>query len=220
MFEPKNHKIDGSVLDKLISSRRSIRKYKSDIPPEGDIHELIRCASWAPSPSNSQPVRFFRVSSLKIRERLRQSMEDGRRHYLEAVEQKHGPKRLKNWVNVYWRYSIFMFDAPVLMAVGTLERVAGFSWRLFEAGYNHRLNQMHNDLVLATGMAAKGLFLKATELGLGTCMLTAPLSFLSEPEKILGVKDVRILGFITIGYPDEEPFVPDRNDVSAYYQEL
>ncbi len=51
----------------------------------------------------------------------------------------------------------------------------------------------------------KGFILKGEELGLGACILTAPLVFMSEVEKILGAEDLDIRSLISVGFPDETP---------------
>ena len=57
-------------LDNLLEKRQSIRKYKEDIPPEDWINQMIYCANCAPSPSNIQPVRFVRLKSKAIKNKL------------------------------------------------------------------------------------------------------------------------------------------------------
>ena len=72
-------------LDRLINARRSIRKYTAELPPFEWIEEMIRCAAQAPSPSNSQPVRFFRINSVTIRDALYRGMVDGHQELLATV---------------------------------------------------------------------------------------------------------------------------------------
>lgn len=220
MSKQSRHNRFQTELDRLIHDRRSIRKYTSQMVPEECVADLIHSAAWAPSPSNTQPVRFFHLQSDAVRNRLRESMENCRKRLLGRIDDGEAPRRLKNWLNVYWRFSIFMFDAPVLLAVGTLEKIEGFAWRLFEAGFSDQPDQMHTDLAMAVGMATQGLFLKATEMGLGSCILTAPLSFIDDPDAILGVDGFRLLGFITLGYAAESPQPPKRGDISMYYGKL
>lgn len=43
----------------IIKTRRSIRKYKKEIPPEDLIKKCIEAALYAPSAKNSQPVVFY-----------------------------------------------------------------------------------------------------------------------------------------------------------------
>jgi nitroreductase len=207
-------------LDKLIQGRKSIRKYTKDTPPEEWIKKMILSAMKAPSPTNSQPVRFIRILSPELKEQLHQAMEHGRESLLEAIKNAPSSKRLKNWVNAYFRFSEFMFLAPVLFAVGTTSTFVSLSERLFRAGMREQGHKKHRDVDIAVGLALKGYLLKGEELGLGSCILTAPLIFIEEPEIIFPLKGVEIKCFITTGYPDEEPDHITRKDFNEIYREM
>ncbi len=205
-------------LDELIYGRRSIRKYKIDIPPAEWIEKMIHCATRAPSPSNTQPVRFLKISTKNVREELYRGMASGRDSYLRAVEESGGSRRLKNWINSYYRFSEFMFKAPLLFAVGTIASTTGFSKKLFEAGLlNHY--ERRKDLDISLGLALQGFILKGAELGLGSCVLTAPLVFISNIERIFGIEDLDIRCLVTVGFPDEVPEPIERKHISEVYWE-
>jgi len=57
-------------LYEAIRSRRSIRRYKSDVIPGNVIRKIIKAASWAPSSSNSQPWEFVVVRDRGVLDRL------------------------------------------------------------------------------------------------------------------------------------------------------
>jgi nitroreductase len=205
-------------FDKLINGRRSIRKYKTAMPPREWVENMIHCATRAPSPSNTQPVRFIRISSPAIREDLCQAITSGRQKFFEAAEECEGPKRLKNWINSYYRFSKFMFDAPLLFAVGTAAPVSGFSRKLFEAGILKQYDE--KDLDIALGLALNTFLLKGEDLGLGSCILTAPLVFISNIEEILETKGLVIKCLVTVGFPDEVPRPIERKSVADIYSEV
>jgi nitroreductase len=209
-----------SPLDKLIDGRRSIRKYKHECPPQECVRKMILAAMRAPSPSNSQPVRFIRIVSPELKERLLQAMRAGKECLLEAVNNASNAKRLTNWVNAYSRFSEFMFDAPVLFAVGTTLTFLNLAERLFRAGAMEQGHKRHRDIDIAVGLALKGYLLKGEELGLGSCILTAPLLFIQEPEDILGLKGMEIKCFVTTGYPNEEPAHIKRREFTEVYREI
>jgi nitroreductase len=211
--------LDITPLDKLINARRSIRKYKPECPPEEWVRKMILAAMRAPSPTNSQPVRFIRIRSPELKDCLLQAMRDGEERLLEAVKNSSSPKRLRNWVNAYSRFSEFMFDAPVLFAVGTTMTFLNLAERLFRAGAMEQGHKKHRDIDIAVGLALKGYLLKGEELGLGSCILTAPLIFIQKPEGILGLKGLEIKCFVTTGYPDEEPAHIKRKDITEIYRE-
>ena len=209
-----------SLLDELLSKRRSIRKYKADIPPAEWIEKMIQCAAKAPSPSNSQPVRFIRIDSDKPRDSLSRAMADGHQKLLCAWEKSRGPKRLRNRINAYRRFSEFMFNAPVFFAVGTIVDFDGFSKKLFEAKLIEQDSRGEIDMDITTGLALKGFILKGEEFGLGSCILTAPLVFIPNAEEILGIKEIRIKCFITTGFPDEIPPPIDKKKTAEIYRKI
>ena len=213
-------KLKASSLEDIINKRRSIRKYKPDMPPEEWINSMLRCALMAPSPSNSQPVRFFRISSAGKRENLYQALNSGKQEFLKAIQPKEEAKKLKSWINTYYRYSEFMFNAPILFAVGTIASYAGFSKKLLEEGILTLNKREDASLDITVGLALKGFILKGEELGLGTCILTGPLVFIPNVEEILGINDVRIKCFITAGFPNEKPGMPPRKSISEILSEI
>ncbi len=208
-------------IEKIIRKRRSIRKYKSEVPSPGWIESIISCAALAPSPSNSQPVRFFRISSEQVKEKLHGAMIERRRELLEILDEKGGAKKTKNLINAYFRYSEFMFDAPVILAAGTVTGHESFSGKLREAGIlPPETVRSETDLDISIGLALQSLMLKSEAIGLGTCILTGPLAFLPEVEKILGLEGVRVKCFITVGFPDESPAPVERKNLSEIYSEI
>jgi nitroreductase len=113
-----------------------------------------------------------------------------------------------------------MLAAPVLFAAGTTMTFINLSERLFRAGALDQGHRKYRDIDIAVGLALKGYLLKGQELGLGSCILTAPLIFVREPEEILGMKGIEIKCFVTTGYPDEEPANIRRKDFTEIYREV
>lgn len=209
------------ILDDLLFRRRSIRKFKADDPPGEWIESMVLCGARAPSPSNSQPVRFVRIMSDQAKERLRDALTEGRRLLLLDIAQAGGAKRARNYVNSYFRFSEFMFAAPVLMCLGTDTGAAGDLRGL--ADINDGPGRRRRDLDITVGLAAKGYLLKGEDLGLASCIMTAPLLYLNRagrPEQLLGIEGLDIRCFIVSGRPDEEPAPLDRKPMSEVYQVL
>jgi nitroreductase len=212
--------LDKTALDTLIQGRRSIRKYTQEPPPEEWIKKMILTAMRAPSPTHSQPVRFIRILSSELKDRIHEAMQKGRDNLLRDIVNAPSSQRLKNWVKAYFRFSEFMFHAPVLFAVGTTATFVSLSERLFRAGMREQGHKKHRDVDIAVGLALKGYLLKGEELGLGSCILTAPLIFIEDPDTIFPLKGIEIKCFVTTGYPDEEPDYIKRKDFDEIYREL
>ncbi len=189
------------------------------MPPEAWIEEMIACAAMAPSPSNSQPVRFVRIVSASMRDALEQAMADRLQRLLTVWEERGLSKRLKTRIKVYWRFADFMFEAPALFAVGVAPH-AGFADSLVEAGLIEKDDRSAADMDISTGLSLKGFILKAQSLGLGTCILTAPLVFMPDAGKILGLEEIQIRCFASVGFADENPPAVDRKKVSEIYWKI
>ena len=205
-----------SPFDKLVAKRRSIRRYRAEMPPDEMILAMVRAALEAPSPSNSQPVRFIRLLSDRLRELLREGVAAKREELLGIAETAGRPKWMRNRIRFYSRYMDFMFDAPVLMAVATLrpqERPAGP-----EGLFGPRANRLRRaNLSVSAGLALMSYLLKGEELGLGSCILSSPLLFLDEPEALLELEGMDLICFITTGYPAEEPPPPKKKELGELY---
>ncbi|MFH1090351.1 MAG: nitroreductase family protein [Pseudomonadota bacterium] len=209
-----------SILDQLLIERRSIRKYQTAAPPEAFLEQMLRLAATTPSSSNRQPVRFIRIASPDIKASLQAAMEAGHERFLQMAATAENPKNLRNWINTYYRYSAFMFSAPWLLAIGTIAAPAGFSRILTEAGVAAPNNQWETDAAIALGLALQAIILKGQELGIASCVLTAPLAFIAGVENILRIDDVKIKCFLTLGFPAEKPPAPPKKDLLQLYRVL
>lgn len=62
--------MDKNAILKLIRSRRSIRKFKTEEIPEEIIYEILEAGIWAPSGLNNQPWRFIILKDHDFREKI------------------------------------------------------------------------------------------------------------------------------------------------------
>ncbi len=204
------------LFDQIIESRRSIRKYKPEKPPWALIEGMLLSASSAPSPSNSQPVRYIHLKSDGIRGSLKEEMAAGRDLFLKRIGLI-GSKKVKNRINAYYRFSEFMFSAPYLFAVG-VEPVDSLTGRLLEAGAITEDKKKNTDTDISTGLSLKAFILKGVESGVGTCILTAPLVYIDDTDSIIN-KGIRINSFVTVGFSDEKSKISAKKPVSDIYME-
>lgn len=203
-------------FDELVTRRRSIRKYQPEIPPDDMIGKMVQAALVAPSPSNTQPIRFIRLKSPHFRDRIREGMAGEQQRLMKVAEEAGRPKWMKNRIKFYNRYMAFIFDAPVLMAVVTVrpkELLVGpeilFGPKLEEI----RVMNLH----MTAGLSVMNYLLKGEELGIGSCIMSAPLIFLDQAEKMLGLEDMELVCFITSGYPAETAKPIKRKTIDEIY---
>lgn len=124
---------------------------------------------------------------------------------LKMAELQEKPKKLRNVINYYWRHSIFMLDAPVLFAVGSISPDNSFSQRLKQADILANNFRENSTVDITIGFCLAAFILKAQELGLGSCILTAPLLFIQNMDFLTKEKDLSIKCFVTAGFADENP---------------
>ncbi len=100
---------------------------------------------------------------------------------------------------------MWMKTAPLILAMCLNENIAKGTYG--ERGELYALQTM--------GMAAENIMLAAHSLGLGSCCVGAFEE--GEVRKILKCLDIiRPVALITVGYPREEPRVPDRDNISQF----
>ncbi len=59
----------GDIID-VITSRKSIRRYKPDPIPDEMIDKILEAARWAPTGENYQPWRFIVIRNPKTKDRI------------------------------------------------------------------------------------------------------------------------------------------------------
>ena len=185
-------------LEKLLSKRRSIRKFKADLPDDSIIMKVIQAGFTVPTPSNSRPIKVSLIESEPMKNRLKVSLEEKKKELLDIAV-----KKQKNLVNSYWRFSEHMFNAPVLFAITYVE-YNGFSKRMFNEGLIASDLQSEASVMITAGLTMQAMILMAQNLGLGSCILTAPLTIYPEIHKELNGFS-KICAFLTLGFPDEDP---------------
>ena len=193
-----------------IKTRRSVRKYKDKPVPKDTLMELLKAACLAPSATNRQPWEFVVVDRsylLKLDQILRAAFAErvagaGEAVMREAIKDislpidKNGD-RLKALGHFYHTLG----GAPVAIFVSVPKEDTPWVWR--------------NNISDAAA-SIENLLLAAWARGLGTCWLTGPLKarsaeialFLNIPE------DREIVAIISLGYPDHQPQMPPKKDIS------
>ena len=171
---------------RLVSKRRSIRKYQRREVSREVIEKLLEAAYWAPSGKNNQNWRFFVVRGKKKDEYLPLSKKSWEplRPILE--------KRLKP--------KLFKFTEEFFATLG------GAPVILFAFS---KPNPEENNQTALGGvyMAVNNLMLAAVSLGLGTCPMGASLAIKEELAEFLGIgdEDLQLVCAVVVGYPDHSP---------------
>jgi nitroreductase len=194
----------------LARSRRSIRKFSERDVSREEILRVLEAGRWAPSNHNRQPWRFIVVEDKTQIVRLAERVSARLSEKLSSL-----PSVASGYAGEFAQYATFFSRAPVLMVV-LHKRPVSFSNALLE-GVNHP------DLVsgepLSVAMAVQNLLLAAHTLGLGGCVLTAPLIVQEAiPGELCVPTGYDVTCLLALGYPGEEPQEPRRKSIEQIVQ--
>lgn len=184
--------MEKSEFYKIIESRKSIRKYKPDLPPREVIERILSAGMHAPSGKNRQNWRFFVVTGKKRDEYLKHSQKSwlSIKDILKA--------RLKPSLYEFTeRFFFTLGEAPVLL-------------------FCYSINTADEKYLTSIGsvyMAVENMNLACVAEGLGSCTMGAPLEIKADVDQFLGVVDLpeykagemELLCGMVLGYPDHEP---------------
>lgn len=176
----------------LLQTRRSIRKFKKEMPPREALDRIFAAAMQAPSGKNRQNWRFFVVTGKKRDEYLKYSQKSwlGIKDILK--------QRLKpSLYDFTERFFFTLGDAPVLVFC-----------------YSHNTpDERYHTSIGSVYMSVENLNLACFVEGLGCCTMGAPLEIKADVDRFLGVDqlpeykagELELLCGVVLGYPDHEP---------------
>lgn len=180
------------ALLELLQTRRSVRRFEDRAVSRSDLDRLLEAARWAPSNHNRQPWKFI---VMEDRERIRELAEQVRLGMEQKVESL--PEVVAVHAAGLVSYGTFFSAAPVLIVAMHKLPIAA-SAPLWEGTRNPELVSGEP---LSVAMAIENLLLAAHALGLGACVMTAPL-LAGDLTAILNVPPgFAITGLIAVGYP-------------------
>jgi nitroreductase len=192
-------------LMELIQRRRSIRRFSARAVGREDIVRLIDAARWAPSNHNRQPWRFIILEEKREIAQLAERVGGKLAEKLKSL-----PRTVSEYAGDYAHYATFFSQAPVLLVVLHKRPISLADSVLKDLSQP----ELVSGEPLSVAMAVQNLLLAAHALGLGGCVLTAPLI---AREAVLGVLDLPagydMTCFVALGYPDEEPPQPRRKSI-------
>jgi nitroreductase len=189
----------------LAQSRRSVRKFSGRAVEREQLLRVLEAARWAPSNHNRQPWKFIVWEDRNQISRLAEALGSDLSAKLKTL-----PEVASGYTAEFARYATFFAGAPVLITV-LHKRPISISAALLQGS-------SHPDLVsgepLSAAMAAQNLVLAAHAMGLGTCVMTAPLI-----AHDLLIRELRpppgheLTCLIALGYPEEAPAPPRRKSI-------
>jgi nitroreductase len=152
-------------LDACIKGRRSVRAYTNEPVSKEQIEAVLEAGTWAPTGMNREPWKFIVIEDKKL---IKYVSEETR-----ILVQQMMPTMATHFQT---EEDMICYNAPVLILICTEKN---------KEEYLSALNLF--DSVLA----AQNMFLKAYELGLGTCYMGFVMLLSNKPDalKKVGVLD-------------------------------
>ncbi|MGA2574302.1 MAG: nitroreductase family protein [Candidatus Methanomethylicaceae archaeon] len=177
-------------LDLCIKGRRSVRAYTDAPVSKEQIEAVLEAGTWAPTGMNRQPWGFIVIEDRKL---IRYVSDE-----TKILVQQMMPSRAKRFQS---EEDLICYDAPVLILICTEK--------------DKQLGRLN---LLDSVLAAQNMFLKAYELGLGTCYMGFVQYLGSKPDvlKRIGVPEgyEMMVPFI-MGHPKTKQGAEKRNKPSV-----
>jgi nitroreductase len=196
----------------LMRTRRSVRRFRADVPPRAVIEQLLGAAITAPSASNKQPWRFFVVTRRDLIARMADEVRAATLRIARHIE-----PASQDAFRAYGDYFTRFEAAPVVIAAlhRPLTLLSNLAQPDMPADDRARIVAMERDSgLMGTAMALENLLLAAHALGLGASGMTGPLVAVDRLRALLDVPDSwEIAALVPLGYPDEEPPATQRKPV-------
>jgi nitroreductase len=197
-------------LEKLVKTRRSVRKWQERKVPEDLIKKAIELATWAPSGGNQQNWKFYVVLNPDKIKAIANVVRASSQLMASWTEAPRGPATPAPG---FGRGPTFFEAAPALVAVAMSPYRSGADLA-FEA--REKTDPAAARMALARRIADSGvqsvsaaittLLLVFHQMGLGAVWMTGPIQAKDEIEKVLNVPDgLDVIALIPVGYPDETP---------------
>ncbi len=173
-------------LDQCIKGRRSVRAYTDEAVSKQQIEAVLEAGTWAPTGMNRQPWSFLVIEDKNLIKYVSDET--------KLLVQQMMPPLAKQFAT---ENDIVCYNAPVLILICA-----------------EKDEQWGNINLLDSVLAAQNMFLKAYELGLGSCYMGFVNFLNNKPEalKKIGVPDNCALQVpFILGHPKTKQGTGKRN---------
>ena len=184
----------------VINTRKTIRKYKSDMPPMGDIEKIIDAGRLAPSANNAQNWEFIVIKNKKLMEEMKEAVIKDHDKLAELANDKAFAEKLASHKN----FATFFTNAPVVIAIVEKKLNSSITELMQKLNYSpERIAKMRpSSSLLSIGAAIENMSLAAHALGYGTCWMVAPIISAESFSELLNLDDNEcVVSLLPLGIP-------------------
>ncbi len=207
--------MDFQQLKNVIHDRRSIRKFTDKEVSIEDIRDIIDCARYAPSDTNSQTWEFIAVVNREKIKAIEQMTWDELYKRAKQAEEKGLEREARLLTRSFGPYATAFSDAPVLIVCLATPYTSKFREKIFDPIGLVDDRVWAEEGIKSSCLAAQNLMLAAHAKGLATCPMTGPVLLAERQLKqYLNIgEDRQVNMVIALGYPAETPGKLPRKEV-------
>ena len=178
-----------TAVTRVMSTARATRSYRDDAVPRSVLTELVRMATYAPNPRNTQPWEFVVVDDEAERAAIGQLLEPRAAEVDAAADRLRDPAKQR----------MYRSAARLIRSLGRAPAIVFVCGRPTDYGPEF---PAHDMVLSATYTAAQNLLLAARAQGLGAAFTTLHLHAEQPIRELLGLDDsVLISVTIPVGWP-------------------
>jgi len=216
----ETYTMDYQAFKQIVHGRRSVRKFTEQPVSAELVRELIDCARYAPSDTNSQTWEFIAVLN---REKIKaiEAMTWEQIHARAAAAEERGlAKEARLLSKSFGPYATAFSGAPALLICLATPYTSKFRERIFDPIALVDDDIWREEGIKSSCLASQNLMLAAHALGLATCPMTGPVLLAEAQLKAyLGIEESRQINMvISLGYPAETPAKLPRKEVADILQ--
>ncbi len=180
------------TIPDLVLQRRSIRRFLDRPVPRDALDDLIAAACLAPAPHHSTPWRFAVIDTAEAKRRLAAAMAARWERDLE------GDGTDADTISELTNASVARLEAAPALILGCTTHVG-----LDTYPDERRQSAEEGMALLSLGAAVQNLMLAATDAGLASCWVAAPIFCPDEAREALTLADSWTpRALVMIGHPD------------------
>jgi nitroreductase len=199
----------------ILLDRRSIRSFTDQDVSADDVRDIIDCARYAPSDTNSQTWKFIAIMNKdKIKEI--ETMTWAQLHRVAEKAEAEGKSREgRLMVKSFGPYATAFTGAPVLIICLATPYQSKFREKIFDPIGFVEDAVWDEEGIKSSCLASQNLMLAAHAKGLATCPMTGPVLLAQEQlREYLDIPpECQINMVISLGYPSERPGRLPRKEV-------
>ena len=202
-------------LKQIIHDRRSVRSFTDQPVDKALIRELIDCARYAPSDTNSQTWEFIAVVGRQAIEAIEAMTWEQLNLRAAAAEAKGLNREARLLLKSFGPYATAFSDAPALIICLATPYTSKFRDKIFDPIQLAPEDVWREEGIKSSCLASQNLMLAAHSLGLATCPMTGPVLLAEQQLKdYLEVEESRQVNMvIALGYPAAVPGKLPRKEV-------